>query len=124
MTTREQRHERRELKQKLFFIRRFIEGEPIKLSPELKQLKAEYEALPGFTNWSGFPDKWDIGDPNNVKSGAWGNEVDRRNFERAFGKGYRDIISKEYPDTPRPMPMAPMTDAPKPKAVRKLKDGA
>lgn len=108
MTTREQRHERRELKQKLFFIRRFTEGEPVKLSAELRQLKETYEALPGFTSWSGFPDKWDIGDPNRVKSGAWGNEVDRRNFERAFGKGYQDIISKEYVEEPVATPMAPL----------------
>lgn len=95
MTTREQRQERRQLKQKLFYIRRFLEGEDIRLSPEHKKLKAAYEALPEFTGWSGFPDKWDIGDPNRVKEGAWGNEVDRRNFEKAFNKTYLDIVSKE-----------------------------
>lgn len=95
MATREQRQERKLLKQKLFYIRRHIEGEDIELTAEHKKLKKEYEALPNFTSWSGFPDKWDIGDPNSVKDGAWGNEVDRRNFEKAFGKSYQDIVSKE-----------------------------
>jgi hypothetical protein len=95
MATKEQRHERRELKQKLFHIRRFVEGEQVKLSAEHRKLKSEYESFPDFTGWSGFPDKWDIVDPNRVKIGAWGNEVDRRNFEKAFDKTYKDIINKE-----------------------------
>ena len=59
--------ERKEIKQKLFFIRRFTEGENLKLDKELKELKKTYESLPNFTSWSDFPDKWDIGDPYSVK---------------------------------------------------------
>lgn len=91
------REERRQLKQKLFAIRRNVEGEPVTMTKELKDLKAQYEAVPGFTSWSGFPEKWDIGDPNEVKRGVWGNEVDQRNFERAFGKQYNEIVYKETP---------------------------
>lgn len=108
MATKAERLERRQLKQKLFYIRRHIEGEDIELTAEHKKLKAEYETLPNFTSWSGFPDKWDIGDPNSVKDGAWGNEVDRRNFERAFGKSYQDIVSKEA-DKDKPMKMKKIT---------------
>lgn len=101
MATEAQRQERRTLKQKLFAIRRHIEGEDVKLNKELKELKAQYEAIPGFTSWSGFPEKWDIGDPYEVKQGVWGNEVDQRNFERAFGKSYNEIVFKEQ--QPEPM---------------------
>ena len=88
------RQERRELKQQLFFIRRYVEGENVKLDQKLKDLKKKYEELEGFTSWSEFPDRWDIGDPNKVKMGVWGNEVDKINFEKAFGKPYETIIHK------------------------------
>jgi hypothetical protein len=88
------REERRELKQRLFLIRRYLEGENIKLDKELRELKEKYEGLPGFTSWLDFPEKWDIGDPHCVKKGVWGNEVDKRNFEKAFNKSYDTIIHK------------------------------
>lgn len=96
MATREHRQERRILKQKLFYIRRHVEGEEnTPLTEEHVKLKSEYESLSGFTTWSGFPEKWDIGDPNQVKMGSWGNEVDHRNFKRAYGLPYDCIVSKE-----------------------------
>ena len=95
----EARDERRTLKQKLFSIRRIVEGEVITLTKELRELKKKFEELPGFTKWSDFPEKWDIGDPYSVKMGVWGNEVDRRNFEKAFGKSYYHIIKKEIEQT-------------------------
>lgn len=95
MATREHRNERRQLKQQLFHIRRHVEGERVRLTDEHKQLKKEYEALPNFSNWSDFPDRWDIGDPHSVKEGAWGNELDRRNFMLSFGKPYLHIVHKE-----------------------------
>jgi hypothetical protein len=95
MVTQQQKEERRELKQKLFTIRRFVEGEQVKLNPELKQLKQTYESLPGFTSWSDFPEKWDIGDPHSVKINAYAfDETDAENFKKAFGKPYETIINK------------------------------
>jgi hypothetical protein len=88
------RQERRQLKQKLFLIRRFIEGEDVTLTPEHETLKAAYEKQPNFTNWSDFPERWDVGDPHRVKKGSYGNEVDQMNFSRAFGKPLTEIISK------------------------------
>lgn len=93
MSFEEARLERRDLKQKLFQIRRFMEGERIVLDAELKRLKKFYEALEDFTDWSDFPEKWDIGDPNMVKAGSYGlTELDKSNAERKFGKSYETII--------------------------------
>lgn len=87
---------RKELKRKLFTIRRFVEGDLEELSDELKELKAFYEAIPGFTSWSAFPEGWDIGDPERVKEASFAfNDVDRRNFERSFNKNYTEIVFKE-----------------------------
>jgi len=90
--------ERKEIKQKLFFIRRFTEGENLKLDKELKELKKTYESLPNFTSWSDFPEKWDIGDPYSVKKTAYiFDEIDAENFKKAFGKPYETIINKTNP---------------------------
>ena len=87
--------ERKELKQKLFFIRRFTEGENVKLDKELKELKKKYESLSNFTSWSDFPEKWDIGDPHSVKRNAYTfDKLDSENFKKAFGKPYETIILK------------------------------
>jgi hypothetical protein len=94
MATLKQINERKKLKQDLFKIRRFTEGKNVEMTPELYDLKKKYENTPGFTSWSDFPDRWDIGDPFKVKEKAWGNEVDRKNFARAFGKSYEEIIHK------------------------------
>ena len=92
------REERRTLKQQLFTIRRYVDGEDVKMTKELEALKAKYESLTGFTNWTDFPDKWDVGDPHSVKKGAYAfNEVDQKNFERAFGKPYETIVHKIVP---------------------------
>ena len=92
----EARNERRALKQKLFAIRRKVEGEMVEMTPELIALKAKYEKLPGFPGWSLFPERWDIGDPHGVKQGAYmSSEVDQRNFARILGKGYEEIVSLE-----------------------------
>jgi hypothetical protein len=89
------KEERKLIKQKLFTIRRNVEGEFVKLDSELRELKKTYESLPGFTSWSDFPDRWDIGDPHNVKKGAYAfNEVDSKNFQKAFGKPYETIVHK------------------------------
>jgi hypothetical protein len=98
------REERRLIKQKLFTIRRFVEGEFVKLNQELRELKKTYEELPGFTKWSDFPDRWDIGDPNSVKKGAYAfNEIDSDNFKKSFGKPYETIVHKtmDIKDTPK-----------------------
>jgi len=95
MVPNELKEERKLLKQKLFTIRRYVEGEFIKLNTELRDLKKTYESLPGFTSWSDFPDRWDIGDPHSVKKGAYTfNEIDSKNFKKAFGKPYETIIHK------------------------------
>lgn len=95
MVSNQLKEERKLIKQKLFTIRRYMEGEYIKLNPELIELKKTYEALPGFTNWSEFPDRWDIGDPHSVKREAYAfNEIDSKNFKKAFGKPYETIIHK------------------------------
>jgi hypothetical protein len=92
----EARNERRALKQKLFAIRRKVEGEMVEMTPELVALKAKYEKLPNFPGWSLFPERWDVGDPHGVKQSAYAsNEVDTRNFARLLGKSYEDIISLE-----------------------------
>ena len=89
------KEERRNLKQQLFMIRRFVEGEPVKLNKELIELKKKYEELPSFSSWSTFPEKWDIGDPHSVKKHSYAfNDVDALNFEKAFGKPYETIIHK------------------------------
>jgi hypothetical protein len=99
MDIRKLKNERRELKQKLFTIRRFVEGEQVKLNSELKELKKIYEELPGFTYWSDFPEKWDIGDPNSVKKGAYAfNAIDSDNYKKAFGKSYETIVHKVLED--------------------------
>lgn len=90
------RNERRELKQKLFFIRRYMEGEYLKLNAELKDLKAQYEALEGFTSWSDFPERWDIGDPNKVKANSYAfSAVDTLNVQKICGKSYDTIVHLE-----------------------------
>jgi hypothetical protein len=95
----EARLERRTLKQKLFQIRLFIEGDLEELTNELQDLKDQYEASDGFTTWSDFPDKWDIGDPNGVKRGSFAfNDVDKRNFKRIDGVPYDTIVHLETPD--------------------------
>jgi hypothetical protein len=92
------KQERKTIKQKLFTIRRFTEGENVRLDGDLKELKKTYESLPGFTSWSDFPEKWDIGDPNHVKKGAYiFDDVDAENFKKAFGKPYETIINKTTP---------------------------
>jgi hypothetical protein len=95
MITQELKEERKLIKQKLFTIRRNVEGEFVKLNTELRELKKVYEELPGFTNWSDFPDRWDIGDPHSVKKGAYAfNEIDANNFKKSFGKPYETIVHK------------------------------
>lgn len=99
MVTQFLKEERKLIKQKLFTIRRYVEGEFVKLNTELRDLKGIYESLPGFTSWSDFPEKWDIGDPNSVKKNAYAfNEIDAENFKKAFGKPYETIIHKTVED--------------------------
>jgi hypothetical protein len=93
------RQYRRLLKQKLFTIRRYTEGDEVELNEELRDLKEFYENIPGFTSWSLFPEGWDIGDPAKVKEYAF-NEVDMRNLQRAFGKDYTEIVFKEKQRVP------------------------
>lgn len=109
MAPEEARQERRLLKQQLFQIRLFLEGEREKLTQELKDLKEQYESLRGFrkingqadeTFWSDFPDRWDIGDPNNVKAFILDSDdvvysdSDKFNVQRALGKSYNTIVLK------------------------------
>jgi hypothetical protein len=95
---------RRELKQKLFAIRRHIEGEDVVLTKELKDLKTHYESLSNFTSWSDFPERWDIGDPMGVKkmylegTDKTTSDVDKRNYERLQGVPYEKIVLKESED--------------------------
>ena len=92
----ELRQERKLLKQKLFKIRLFVEGDLDELDEELIDLKAHYESVPGFTSWSYFPERWDIGDPHRVKSEAFAfNEIDKRNYQRIAGKDYEEIVFLE-----------------------------
>jgi hypothetical protein len=99
MISQQLKEERKLIKQKLFTIRRHIEGEQVKLTSELRGLKKTYESLPGFTNWSEFPDRWDIGDPHSVKKNAYAfNEIDSKNFKKAFGKPYETIVHKVLED--------------------------
>ena len=87
------RIERRELKQKLFTIRRYMEGENIELDAELRRVKKLYESLPGFSDWSDFPERWDIGDPYSVKrESPTFSDVDAEMAARKFGKGYNTIV--------------------------------
>lgn len=89
----EAREERKLLKQKLFTIRRVVEGHPLKLSKELLELKMHYESHPMFTSWSDFPEKWEIGDPNYVKEHSpIFNDVDKANLQRVLGKPYSEVI--------------------------------
>lgn len=92
---------RKTLKQKLFSIRRFVEGDSsVEMSDELSELKDWYENVPGFTSWSDFPEKWDVGDPHRVKEASFSfNDVDKRNFERSFNKEYTEIVFKEIKKT-------------------------
>lgn len=95
---KQKRIERRTLKQQLFAIRRHVEGEDVELTEELAALKAQYEALPGFTEWSDFPELWDIGDPYGVKAPYIHDEdpafsdVERNNYLRLQGKPYDEIV--------------------------------
>lgn len=94
MNYNDARKERRELKQKLFLIRRFTEGEKIILSDEILELKNKFESNPSFSSWLDFPEKWDIGDPYGVKKDSFTfNEVDRNNFNKMEGKGLSEIIT-------------------------------
>lgn len=94
MSWADAREERRTLRQKLFFIRRFMEGHRLKLDGELQDLKKKYEEMPGFTGWDGFPEKWDIGDPNRVREHMeCFNDIDRMNIEKILDKPYDNIIS-------------------------------
>lgn len=87
------RRERRGLKQRLFTIRRFVEGEVVDLPPDLFELKARFEAKPGFTSWSDFPERWDVGDPHGVKQSAYAStDADRENIRRIQGKSLDDIV--------------------------------
>lgn len=89
----EARNERRNLKQKLWKIRLFVEKEIRYLDPEIRELKAKYEALPNFTSWSGFPEEWDIGDPNKVKSKMKPtSKTEAENFRKISGKSYETIV--------------------------------
>jgi hypothetical protein len=93
LTYNEARNERRNLKQRLWKIRLFVEKEVRYLEPELRELKAKYEALPNFTSWSGFPEEWDIGDPNKVKSKLKPtSKTEAENFNRISGKSYETIV--------------------------------
>jgi len=102
MTWEDARKERRELKQKLFFIRRLLEGQPLKLDAELQALKKQFEEMPGFTCWEDFPEKWDIGDPNKVKEATLRgndkafNDLDKQNVEKILGKPYFTIVHLEH----------------------------
>jgi hypothetical protein len=90
---REERRERKKLKQQLFTIRRWFEGENVVLTDELLAIKRRYENLPEFSNWSGFPERWDIGDPFGIKKGgSFLNEIDLRNANKIAGKNYASII--------------------------------
>jgi len=60
------RQERRTLRQKLYLIRLTIEAEKELTKDQLKLAK-KYEDLDNFPGWSGFPDRWDIGDPKKVR---------------------------------------------------------
>lgn len=87
------REERRQLKQKLFTIRRWYEGENVELTDELKAIKKRYESKDDFSSWSGFPEKWDIGDPFGVKQTSVSfNEVDKANYAKMLGKSYGTIV--------------------------------
>jgi hypothetical protein len=99
MGDNQKKEERRQLKQKLFTIRRYVEGEQVKLNSELRELKRIYEQLPGFSKWSDFPERWDIGDPYSVKGDAYAfDNIDAENFKKAFGKSYETIIQKTIID--------------------------
>lgn len=87
------KEERKALKQKLFTIRRFTEGEKVRLDQELKDIKTFYESQPNFTTWSDFPEKWDIGDPNKVKEHSFAfNELDKEKFRKVLGQSYETIV--------------------------------
>lgn len=93
------RQERRQLKQKLFTIRRWYEGEDVELTDELKAIKKRYEASKSFTSWSDFPEKWDIGDPFGVKqTAAVFNDVDKANYQKMLGKSYGTIVKMAQTD--------------------------
>lgn len=93
LTWAEARHERRMLKQKLFKIRLIEEGRDIPLTQELAELKEEYESMRNFTSWHDFPERWDIGDPNEVKRGSpVFNDTDKDNLEKILGKPYSFIV--------------------------------
>lgn len=90
------RRERRELKQRLFYIRRFMSGENLELDVEHKRLKKLYESMSEFTSWEDFPESWDVGDPNRVKASAHlFNHTDKENTSRIAGKSYNTIVKLE-----------------------------
>lgn len=96
------REERRTLKQKLFTIRRYVEGENVKLTKEMRELKAKYESTEGFSSWSDFPHVWDIGDPNFVKKGSPAfSSAEYQNFQRIAGQPYDAIVRLEIPPKTR-----------------------
>lgn len=97
LTWAEARNERRKLKQKLFKIRLHEEGADVELTQEMLDLKAEYESMRNFTTWHDFPDRWDIGDPNEVKKGSpIFNDVDKENLKRILGKPYSFIVHLDH----------------------------
>lgn len=103
------RQYRKELKQKLFTIRRFEAGEEgIRLNSELKDLKKHYESLPNFTKWDDFPERWDIGDPYGVKADYIQsqdnslNDADRRNYAKLQDKLHEEIVSLEFKEEELP----------------------
>lgn len=102
MNSEDARQERRKLKQELWQIRLFVEkernidGSDKELTENQARLKKIYENLPGFMSWKTFTEEWDIGDPYEVKRTAYiFNDIDKRNFEEAFGKPYETIVNKK-----------------------------
>lgn len=104
MSFKNDREERRNLKQKLFQIRLFVEGDRESLTSELKKLRQKYEKQENFTSWSDFPEKWDIGDPKGVKSGYINMDdpslspVDKANFKKLQGREFEEIIHLDQSD--------------------------
>ena len=91
-STVDSRKLRKELKGKLFTIRRNVQGEDVKLDVELIKLKELFESKPNFTKWEDFPEKWDIGDPTKTKKGMHFDEIEMRRFDLLSGKPLHEII--------------------------------